>query len=85
MVVDNASWHKKKTSKWQAFQPMLLSLYLPDINPIERIWLTIKARWFNNYVCSNGDQLFYRLDQAIFDVVNNPSQDQKTVAIETLI
>jgi len=22
----------------------------PDLNPIEGIWLTIKARWLNNYV-----------------------------------
>lgn len=85
IIVDNASWHKKKTLKWHAWQPMFLPPYSPDLNPIERIWLTMKARWFNNYVCRNVDQLIDRLDQAILDVVNNPNQNRKTAAIGTLI
>jgi len=24
-----------------------------NFNTIERIWLTMKARWFNNHVCKN--------------------------------
>jgi hypothetical protein len=42
----------------------------------------MKARWFNNYVCRNVDQLIERLDLAIFDVINNPKQTQKTTAIQ---
>jgi hypothetical protein len=41
---------------------------------IERIWLTMKARWFNNDVCKNEEQLLERLDQAILDVMNNPKK-----------
>jgi len=63
---------------------MYLPPYSPDFNPIERIWLIMKARWFNNYVCRDVDQLIQRLDQAIFDVINNPNQIQKTTAIGTL-
>jgi hypothetical protein len=44
----------------------------------------MKARWFNNHVCKNIDQLIDRLDQAILDVINNPEHTQKTAAIGTL-
>ncbi len=40
--MDNASWHKRKTTHWHNWQPMYLPPYSPDLNPIERIWLTIK-------------------------------------------
>jgi hypothetical protein len=50
--------------------------YSPDLNPIERIWLKIKASWFNNYVCKNEKQLLERWDQAILDVINHPEKTQ---------
>jgi transposase len=43
---------------------MHLPPYWSDINPIERIRLTIKARWFNNHVCKNDKKLLERLHQA---------------------
>jgi transposase len=55
--------------------------YSPDLNPIESIWLTMKARWFNNYVCKNEEKLLERLDQAILDVINSPEKTQKTTYI----
>jgi len=64
---------------------MYLPPYSPDINPLERIWLTIKARWFNNYACKNEEQLLERLDQATLDVINNPKKIQKTAWIGTLL
>jgi hypothetical protein len=54
-------------------------------SPIERIWLTIKARWFNNDVCKSEEQLLERLDPAILDVMNNPKKTQKTTCIGTLL
>lgn len=84
LIVDNASWHKRKSTNWHRWEPMYLPPYSPDLNPIERIWLTMKARWFNNYVCKNVDQLIDRLDQAILDVINNPDQIQQTASIGTL-
>jgi len=62
-----------------------LPAYSPDLNPIERIWLTMKARWFNNYACKNEQQLLERLDQAILDVINNPHKAQQTARIGTLL
>lgn len=84
LVLDNASWHKQKKTDWHGWEPLYLPPYSPDLNPIERIWLLMKARWFNNHVCKNVDQLIHRLDLAIMDVINNPDQTQKTTAIGTL-
>ena len=84
LIMDNASWHKRKTTNWHNWQPMYLPPYSPDLNPIERIWLTMKARWFNNYVCKNEEKLLERLDLAILDVIDNPDKTRKTTAIGTL-
>jgi len=65
--------------KWMYLPP-----YSPDLNPIERIWLTMKARWFNNHVCKNKEKLLERLDQAILDVIDNLEKIRQTTAIGTL-
>jgi transposase len=59
---------------------MYLPPYSPDLNPIERIWLVMKATWFNNHVCRTLDQLIERLDQAILDVITNPKRTSNTTA-----
>jgi len=79
--MDNASWYKRNTNNWHSLQPMYLPPYSPDLNPIERIWLTMKARGFNNYVCKSEEKLLERLDQAILDVIDNPEKTQQTTAI----
>jgi len=84
LILDNATWHRRKSTNWFSWRPKYLPPYSPDLNPIERIWLTMKARWFNNHVCKNEEQLLERLDQAILDVINNPETTQKTAAIGTL-
>ncbi|NNL77558.1 MAG: IS630 family transposase [Desulfobacterales bacterium] len=84
LVMDNAAWHRRKSTEWHRWLPKYLPPYSPDFNPIERIWLTMKARWFNNYVCKNEEQLIERLDQAILDVINNPTKTQRTTDFGTL-
>jgi transposase len=84
LILDNASWHKRKSTNWQGWKPMYLPPYSPDLNPIERIWLVMKAKWFNNHVCRNVDQLIERLDQAILEVINDPRRARKTSAIGNL-
>ena len=85
LILDNATWHHRKTLRWNGWQPKYLPPYSPDLNPIERIWLVMKANWFNNYVCKNVDQLIDRLDKAILDLIDNPIKTQKTASIGTLI
>ena len=84
LIMDNASWHLKKTTNWHGWKPKYLPPYSPDLNPIERVWLKMKARWFNNYICKNEDELLKRLDQAILDVIDNPNRTQNITAIGTL-
>jgi len=84
LVLDNASWHKKNDLSFYGWQPKFLPPYSPDFNPIERIWNTMKAKWFNNHVCRDARQLMDRLDQAILDVIDNPKRNQKTASIGKL-
>ncbi len=72
LIVDNASWHKSKSLKWHGFEPMFLPPYSPDLNPIERVWLVMKMKWFNNTNCNTIEKLIERLDLALLDLLNNP-------------
>lgn len=85
LIVDNASWHRRACLNWGCFEPLFLPPYSPDFNPIERIWLIMKARWFNHYVCKNREALIARLDQAILHVINHPNDTQKTASIGQLL
>jgi transposase len=84
LIMDNASWHKRKTMNWNGFEPMYLPLYSPDLNPIERIWLNMKAKWFNNHVCRNREALVARLDKAILDVIGKSEEVKITASIRQL-
>lgn len=58
---DNATWHKKQSLDWGAFEPVFLPPYLPDLNPIERLWLLIKPDWFADFFAKNREQLLDRI------------------------
>ena len=85
LIVDNASWHRSASLDWGRFEPLFLPPYSPDFNPIERIWLIMKARWFNNHVSKNLDALIDRLDQAILEVINHPHDTKRTASIGQLL
>lgn len=85
LIMDNAGWHKSKSLDFGAFEPEFLPPYSPDFNPIERVWLVMKSRWFNNHVCRNREELIHRLDLAILDVIENPQSTKKTTATRTLL
>jgi transposase len=74
LILDNASWHKCKSLNWHFFEPLYLPPYSPDFNPIERIWLIMKAEHFTNIHCKNTAALIERADHALLDLMNNPSK-----------
>jgi len=82
IICDNAAWHKKKSLAWGAFEPVFLPPYSPDLNPIERLWLLIKAEWFADFFAKTWQQLLERLDQALLWVMNRTGDNQRTCSLE---
>ncbi len=81
IICDNASWHKAKSIAWGRFEPFYLPPYSPDLNPIERLWLLIKAEWFSDFIAKDEDHLIERIDQALLWAINRENGNQKTCAI----
>ena len=82
IICDNATWHKKKSLDWGSFEPLFLPPYSPDLNPIERLWLLIKAEWFADFFAKTRQQLIDRIDQALLWVINRPNGNQRTCSLE---
>lgn len=82
LICDNASWHKRKSLDWGAFEPVYLPAYSPDLNPIEKLWLVIKAEWFTDHVCRTREALIERLDQALCWAIGRAADNQRTCAIK---
>jgi transposase len=74
LILDNATWHKRKSLDWHFFEPVYLPPYSPDFNPIERIWLIMKAEHFANIHCRNKAALIERADHALCDLMDNPKK-----------
>jgi transposase len=74
LILDNASWHKSKKLNWHFFEPPYLPPYSPDFNPIERIWLIMKAEHFTNIHCRNKTALIAIVDHALCDLMDNPQK-----------
>jgi len=72
LVMDNASWHKTSTLKWRHITPMYLPPYSPDLNPIERLWLLMKSRFFTQWYTKERDDLFDRVFEALKSFMDQP-------------
>jgi transposase len=81
LIMDNASWHKSKSLKFGAFEPVYLPPYSPDYNPIERLWLILKAEWFSDFIAKDRDALIARLDDALNWLIARTDQNKVTAAI----
>jgi len=65
------------------FEPVFLPPYSPDLNPIERLWLIMKAEWFSGFYAKTKDQLIDRLTQALRWLIDRKNENVKTCAIPT--
>lgn len=65
LILDNASWHKAARLNWHHFEPVYLPGYSPDFNPIERLWLRLKADWFWDFIAHTDAELTDRLCAAL--------------------
>jgi putative transposase len=74
LILDNASWHKGKKLNWHCFEPLYLPPYSPDFNPIERLWLLMKAEHFANIHCRNKAALIEKADHALCELMDNPTK-----------
>lgn len=83
LICDNASWHKSSSLNWGNFERVLLPPYSPDLNPIERLWLLMKAEWFSDFIAKDRDQLIDRLSRALNWVVDRGTKNSQTCSIKT--
>ncbi len=83
LIMDNASWHKSKSLDFGAFEPVFLPAYSPDLNPIERLWLILKAEWFTDFVAKTREALMDRLDIALRWLIDRTDDNQRTCSIKT--
>jgi hypothetical protein len=74
LIVDNASWHKAQRLNWHHFEVHYLPGYSPDFNPIERLWLRLKADFFSDFIAKSTDELTQRLCHALTSFMNDPQK-----------
>ena len=82
MVLDNATWHKTKKLEWRNIEPFYLPPYSPDYNPIERLWLVLKARYFSDWIAKSQEQLTERVVEALRSFLSAPDQIKSICSIE---
>jgi len=81
LILDNASWHKAARLHWHHFEPKFLPSYSPDFNPIERLWLRLKADWFWDFIARSPDQLTERLCTALKSFMDHPTKTASICSI----
>jgi transposase len=83
LICDNASRHKSSSLNRGNFERVLLPPYSPDLNPIERLWLLMKAEWSSDFIAKDRDQLIDRLSRALNWVVDRGTKNSQTCSIKT--
>jgi hypothetical protein len=74
LILDNASWHKAARLQWHHFECRFLPGYSPDFNPIERLWLRLKADYFSDFIARTPDELTQRLCPALNAFMDDPQK-----------
>ena len=81
LILDNASWHKAGRLNWHQFEPVYLPGYSPDFNPIERLWLRLKADWFWDFIARSDEKLTDRLCTALRSFMDQPGKTASICSI----
>lgn len=81
LILDNASWHKAARLNWHHFEPKFLPGYSPDFNPIERLWLRLKADWFWDFIARTPEALTERLCAALKSFIDQPAKTASICSI----
>ena len=81
LIVDNASWHRAARVCWHHFEPKFLPGYSPDYNPIERLWLRLKADWFWDFIARTPEELTERLCTALRSFLDAPAKTASICSI----
>ena len=81
LILDNASWHKAARLNWHHFEPKFLPSYSPDFNPIERLWLRLKADWFYDFISRSPEELTQRLCTALKSFMDQPNKTASICSI----
>lgn len=83
LILDNASWHKTKRLNWHHFQPKYLPPYSPDLNPIERLWLRLKADFFSDFIAKTPEQLTDRIVAGLRHFLLHPQTTAQLCSLKT--
>jgi transposase len=81
LILDNATWHKAKKLNWHHLETMYLPPYSPDLNPIERLWLFIKERYFTQWYTNDRESLILRICEAMRACMEQPKDMQSLCAV----
>jgi len=81
LVLDHASWHKATRLNWHPFEPVYPPGYSPDFNPMERLWLRLKADGFWVFSAQTHTALTDRLGTALKSFID---QLAKTTALGSI-
>ena len=77
VIMDNLSSHKGPAveAAITAVGATLRYLppYSPDLNPIERLWLRMKADWFNGWIAKTSQDLQDRIIEALRSLFDQPA------------
>lgn len=74
LILDNASWHKSRSLNFHHFECAFLPAYSPDFNPIERLWLRLKADHFADFYTDDHQALVDHLCSALLTLMNDPDK-----------
>jgi transposase len=67
--------------QWHHFEPKFLPGYSPDYNPIERLWLRLKADWFWDFIARTPEELTERLCTALRSFLAQPAKTASICSI----